>query len=104
MTANMNSQGGLTSMPEIIISILILWLAMYIIFIRPQRKKLSERINLQKQVKAGNWVLMQSGMYAYVISVTDKIISVSINETDKKPILFSKAAVVRLLDNKPELN
>lgn len=103
MTSTMNLTNGLTAMPEFIVSILLLWLVLYFLFMRPQRRKLAARVSMQKQVQPGNWVLLQSGMYAYVMAMNENYVSVGISADDTSPMLYSKTAIIKLLEHKPEL-
>lgn len=74
--SNQAATGGLgffSTLPGIIIYILFIVLIFYFIGIRPQKKREKKIAELQSDVKVGDWVLLDSGIYGKVTDIADQV-------------------------------
>lgn len=69
---------------------------LYFVMIRPQRKRQKQTEAMQKSVKIGDWVLLNSGMYGKVINVVNDclIVEFGTNKSVMIPVLRSQVAGV----------
>lgn len=88
---------------EIISFTIITWLVFYLLVFRPKHKRLNDRKAVYEKVVKGDWVLLQSGLYAYVKDLSQDLVKVSIDENDMKTMTFNKTSVVKRLNAKPEI-
>ncbi|WP_317367954.1 preprotein translocase subunit YajC [uncultured Tyzzerella sp.] len=75
-TAPTTPPGGLgffATLPGIIIYIVFIVLIFYFIGIRPQKKREKKMIELQSEIKIGDWVLLDSGIYGKVTDIADQV-------------------------------
>lgn len=101
LSAKLPMSGSQASFESMLLFVVI-WLGFYLIFIRPQKLKLRQRSVMQSELKVGDWVLLQSGMYAYITDISEKIIEVvSCEKSDIKSI-YHLSSVVQKLPSKPE--
>lgn len=82
------------------------WLALmvaifYFIMIRPQRRREKERKALISSIKAGDRVLLSSGILGDIANVKEKTLVVRIAEKTKIEVL--KSAVSQVLEEKSDL-
>ncbi len=79
------------------------WIFIFVIFyfllIRPQQKQAKEHKKMLDNLKRGDRVLTQGGLYATVSAVKGKVLEVKLNEDVK--VLVSKAAVSELVAGDP---
>lgn len=50
----------------------LIFVAMYFLLLRPQRKRQKQTSNLQASIKAGDQVVLTSGIYGFVSEVDDE--------------------------------
>lgn len=69
---------------------------LYFVMIRPQRKRQKQTEAMQKSVKIGDWILLNSGMYGKVINVVNDclIVEFGTNKSVMIPVLRSQVAGV----------
>ena len=67
------SLGFFATLPSIIVYILFIVLIFYFIGIRPQKKREKKMEELQSDIKIGEWVLLDSGIYGKVTDITDQV-------------------------------
>jgi len=67
----------------------ILGVMFYFLLIRPQQKQRKEQENLIKNVKSGDKILMNSGIYGIVTNVKEKTLMVKIADNVKVEVLKS---------------
>jgi preprotein translocase subunit YajC len=82
------SGGGLLSL----LPLLLIFVAMYFLLLRPQRKRQKEARALQDSLKEGDEVLLNSGIIGFVDEVQDDGI-VWLNVADKVEIRVTKGAI-----------
>lgn len=66
----------------------------YFLLIRPQQKQRKEQENLLKNVKTGDKILMNSGIYGIVSNVKEKTLMVKIADNVKVEVLKSAVGSV----------
>lgn len=83
-----NSGGGLVSL----LPLLLIFVAMYFLLLRPQRKRQKEARLLQDSLKEGDEVVLNSGIIGFIDDVEDDGI-VWLNVADKVEIRVTKGAI-----------
>ena len=64
--SNTNSSSPLSSLP-----IVVIFGAMYLVLIRPQRKRAKAAKELQSSLQEGDHVLLNAGIYGYISQIED---------------------------------
>ena len=96
-----NGEAGQSS-PGFTVGWLVFMVAIfYFVMIRPQRRREKERKALIEAVKAGNRVLLTSGIIGEIATVREKTLIVRIAEKTKIEVL--KSAVAQVLEEKGDL-
>ena len=92
-TAASTGNGGLFGMLGIYAIFIVI---LYFIMIRPQRKRQKETEAMQSNVKIGDWVLLNSGMYGKVVNIVNEclIVEFGTNKSIMIPVLRSQIAGV----------
>ena len=72
----------------------ILGVMFYFLLIRPQQKQRKEQENLLKNIKTGDKVLLNSGIYGIVSNVKEKTLMVKIADNVKVEVLKSAVGSV----------
>ncbi len=78
---------------------LLLFVGMYMLLIRPQQKRLKEQQALIASAKAGDRILMASGIYGTITEVLDVAIYVEL--ADGFEILANRQSIQEVLDEFP---
>ena len=89
-TAASTSSGGGLSMSWIFIYIIVIFVAMYFMSIRPQKKRQKELEEMRNKIKPGDSVLCNNGMYGKVVDVT-----AGMNKGIRVPVVKSEIALVK---------
>ncbi len=71
---------------------LLIFVALYFIMIRPQQKQQKEKDTFLAQLKKGDDVLLQSGMFAKVVSVAEADLTVELAANVRVRVLKSAVA------------
>jgi len=94
-----NSGGGVFQL----VFFALIFVAMYFLLIRPQRRRMREAQQLQRSIGEGDEVLLTSGMYGFVAAIEGDVIWLDIAEGVE--VRVSRNAVARRLggpsDQKP---
>ena len=90
-------------MLELSLMIISFWLAYYLLLIRPRRASLKARFAAQTKAQVNDWVLLQSGLYAKIIKVSEARVLVACDGNENQQQLFNKSAIVKILEDQPEL-
>lgn len=77
--------------------ILLMFVILYFLMIRPQQKKQKEQRDMLSALAAGDEVLTSGGIVGKVTKVTENFITLEISEGTE--IIIQKASVVSLLPN-----
>ncbi len=88
--------GGPAAMVMQFFPIILIFVIMYFLLIRPQQKKAKEHEQLLSKTKAGDRIVTTGGIYGTVTSVTDRTFMVKI--ADNVVVELSRAAVATVLD------
>jgi preprotein translocase subunit YajC len=83
---------GILSMMGFLVPMLLI---MYVVMIRPQRKREREHAELLKSVKRGDKITTSGGLIGIVISVSDK--TVTLRSVDSK-LEISKSAIAEITE------
>ena len=89
------------AMLQMVVTFGILGVMFYFLLIRPQQKQRKEQEALIKNVKTGDKILMNSGIYGIVSNVKDKTLMVKIAENVKVEVL--KSAVGSVVQKSAEM-
>jgi preprotein translocase subunit YajC len=73
----------------------LIFVAMYFLLIRPQRRRMREAQNLQRSIGEGDEVLLASGIYGFVVALEGDVMWLDIAEGVE--IRVSRSAVARRL-------
>ncbi|MFA5794051.1 MAG: preprotein translocase subunit YajC [Candidatus Brocadiia bacterium] len=91
----MGSQSGSTgSLVSMIVMFAIMFGLMYILLIRPQRKKEIERLNMLKNIQKNDPVITSGGIYGIVQQVKDTEVIIKIDESNNTKIRVAKSAII----------
>ena len=81
-----------------LLPVLLMFGLMWLLVMRPERKRQKELEKLRGAVKKGDRVLLTAGMTGTVAAVADDWVTVEV--ADKVRIQFQKSAVAQVLDTK----
>ena len=94
IAADDNSGGGASSiLPLVFIG--LIFVAMYFLMIRPQRRRLREQQDLQRSISEGDEVLTTSGVYGFVVATDDDVVWLEIAENVE--IRIAKGAISKVV-------
>src|SRR5882724_9574948 len=82
------------AMLNMVVTFGILGIMFYFLLIRPQQKQRKEQESLLKNVKTGDKVLMNSGIFGIVTNVKEKTLMVKIADNVKVEVLKSAVSSV----------
>ena len=87
-------------MPGGTVGIILLYVViiggMYLLMIRPQKKKEKEHQAMVNSVAVGDSILTTSGFYGVVIDMTDEVVIVAFGSNTNCRIPMQKAAIVEV--------
>jgi preprotein translocase subunit YajC len=72
------AQGGQSSALMGFIPMILIFVVFYLLLIRPQQKKAKEHKALLENIKKGDTIVTQGGLYGKVVNVQDQILTVEI--------------------------
>jgi preprotein translocase subunit YajC len=75
-----------------------LFLIMYLLLIRPQRKRQKEHDKLLNELKKGDRVVTNSGMYGTIFAIYDDKNMVVLKITDEVKVEFLKSSIAAKVD------
>ena len=84
--------GALASFLPLILLFVVMWL----FFIRPKQKEMKQMDEMRKQLKKGDKVMTSAGIIGVVSAMEDNLITL---RTGTSTIEFDKAAILRVLNN-----
>lgn len=90
------AQGGSKMFGSTMIMMLVMFVIIYFLMIRPEQKKQKDRQKLIKELKKGDRVLLSSGIYGSVGNIKDSTVMVKI--ADNTVIEVAKSAVTTVLN------
>lgn len=106
-TSSLFGGGSGGSMSWIFIYIIVIFVAMYFMSIRPQKKRQKEHDEMISKIKPGDSVLCNTGMYGKIVDVTAEcyIVEFGMNKGVRVPVIKSEIALVKepnLTNKEPE--
>jgi preprotein translocase subunit YajC len=79
----------------------LIFVAMYFLMIRPQRRKQRDAVQLQKAIEVGDEIMTTSGVYGFVTGFDGDIAWLEVD--DNVQIRVARAAIQRRVDTAPAL-
>jgi len=98
-TSSSSLQSGLTSL----IPMVLIFAVFYFLLLRPQEKRRKEREKLVKEVKKGEEVLTNSGIYGTVTKVNESDANIEIEIAKDVRIKVLKSAVIDITSRSKEI-
>lgn len=99
IAADDNSGGGASSiLPLVFIG--LIFVAMYFLMIRPQRRRLREQQDMQRSISEGDEVLTTSGVYGFVVAMDEEVVWLEIAENVE--IRIAKGAISKVVQQAEE--
>lgn len=86
--------GGTGAFVSMLIPFALMFLLLYILIIRPQKKKEQERLNMIQNVKKNDYVLTTGGIYGTVIGVKDNEVVLKIDDANNTKVKLAKSSIV----------
>jgi len=96
-TANPGMGGG--SMVGFFIMMGLMFVVMYFLIIRPQKKRAKLHQDMLNQLKKGDRVITSSGMYATIFAIQDDQNKVVLKITDEIKVEFAKGSIASKVEN-----
>ncbi len=78
----------------------IMFMIMYFMIIRPQRKKEKMRLEMLSQIRKNDHILTTGGIYGVVMNVKDDELLLRIDDTNNIRVRLSRSSVVGVIDPK----
>lgn len=94
MAPSSGQGGGDTSFIMGFLPMILIFAVFYFLLIRPQQKKAQEHKSMLENLKKGDGVITQGGLYGKVISLTDQVVTLEIAE--KVRVRVSRAHISSL--------
>lgn len=96
-----SSQSGEGSNPFMMfVPIILIFVVFYLILIRPQQKKQKEHKNLLSQLKKGDRVVTNGGIYGTIVDAKEHVAVLKVAENVKIEII--KSAIATIIEKKNE--
>lgn len=95
--AGTSAAGTAASAPgtfSMLVPFVAMFAIMYFLMIRPQQKRLKEQTNMLSQLKEGDEVLTASGILGTVKAITDRMVTLEIDQNVKLKVLKTQVAQV----------
>lgn len=86
--------GGTGAFISMLIPFALMFVLLYVLIIRPQRKKEQERLNMIQNVKKNDYVLTTGGIYGTVIGIKDNEVTLKIDDANNTKIKLAKSAII----------
>ena len=78
----------------------IMFMIMYFMIIRPQRKKEKRRLEMLSQIRKNDHILTTGGIFGVVMNVKDDELLLRIDDTNNVRVRLSRSSVVGVIDPK----
>jgi len=89
-------QGGLMGTLTMVVPLLLIFVAMYFLVIKPQKKEQNRVKNMLAELEPGDSVLTSSGFYGVVLDVDDDTVVVEFGNNKNCRIPMQKSAIVQI--------
>lgn len=83
---------------QMLLPIVLVFVVMYFLIIRPQNKRMKDQQNMQASVKVGDTVATTGGLIGRVVKLEEKEVHVDFNRAGQ-PVRVLRSAVVGLVDS-----
>lgn len=93
-TANAVPQVPQPSTVSMLLPFALMFVVFYFLLIRPQQKKVKDHENMVKGLQKGEEVITQSGIIGRIHGLTDKVVTLEVDNNVKIKILKSQVASV----------
>lgn len=80
----------------------IMFLIMYFMIIRPQRRKEKERLEMLSRIRKNDRVLTTGGIFGVVMNVKDDEVMLRIDDTNNVRVRLARGNVVGIVDKGKE--
>lgn len=90
-------QGG--SMGSFLIMMVLIFVVMYFLMIRPQQKKQKELVKFRDSLQKGDKVVTVGGLYGTVVEIKDRIVLLEVDNNVK--IRVDKSSLVKDISDVP---
>lgn len=94
LVAEATQQNGTGNMIMLVVVYVVIFAALYFIFIRPSNKQRKEQTAMQATLEKGDSVLTTAGFYGVIIDVTDDTVIVEFGNNKNCRIPMQKSAIV----------
>ncbi|MBS6063061.1 preprotein translocase subunit YajC [Criibacterium bergeronii] len=99
-TSGAGSAGG--GIGGLLLPLVLMFALSYFLMIKPQKKKQQEAIQLKNSLKAGDTVILYSGLVGTIVAVDGEIITIEC-DPDKVRLNFQSYAVARVTSKEETL-
>lgn len=82
--------------------ILMMFLIMYFLMIRPQQKKEKERKAMLEAMQKNDRVLTSGGILGTIVNLQDEEVTLRIDETNNVRVRFSRDAIIKVFRDEAE--
>lgn len=72
----------------------LMFILLYILILRPQRKKEQKRIEMIQNVQKNDYVLTTGGIYGTVLSAKDNEVTLKIDDSNNTKVRLAKSAII----------
>ncbi|MCR5216458.1 MAG: preprotein translocase subunit YajC [Lachnospiraceae bacterium] len=93
-------QGTMNPILVIVMYLVVIFVMMYFMTIRPQKKQQEKMNSLMESLNVGDYVLTSSGFYGNIVSIADDTVIVEFGNNKNCRIPMQKSAIVEV--EKPE--
>ncbi|MBI4713245.1 MAG: preprotein translocase subunit YajC [Planctomycetes bacterium] len=89
--SSQNTTGAFASM---LIPFVLMFVLLYVLIIRPQRKKEQERLKMLQNINKNDRVLTSGGIYGIVMNIKDNEVTLKIDETTNTKIRLARSSMI----------
>jgi preprotein translocase subunit YajC len=94
------AEGGDSSFLVGFLPMILIFAVFYLLLIRPQQKKAQEHKKLLENLKKGDAVITQGGLYGKIYGITDQVVTLEI--ADKVRVRVSRAHIAGIAAAPPD--
>ena len=82
----------------------VIFLILWFMIIRPQRKEQKKREEMLRNIKKGDKIVTNGGIIGKIVKIKDKdFIEVKVDESNNTKLTFLRSAVINVLNNGQDL-
>jgi preprotein translocase subunit YajC len=72
----------------------LMFVLLYVLILRPQKKKEQQRIQMIQNVKKNDYVLTTGGIYGTVLSTKDNEVTLKIDDSNNTKVRLARSAII----------